>query len=124
MERQQAKQIMAGLILMAIGFVFLGRRLDIVPVIDLHRLWPVFLVLAGAVRLTVRRKDGGRSGYGLVLIGGIFLLHTYRVWSIQQSWPLFIVAAGLTLIAEQIGQRPSRPSRTEAGGPQDQETGR
>ena len=121
MERQQAKQIMAGLILMAIGFVFLGRRLDIVPVVDLHRLWPVFLVLAGAVRLTVRRKDGGRSGYGLVLIGGIFLLHTYRIWSIQQSWPLFIVAAGLTLIAEQIGQR---PSRTEAAATRDTVTGR
>jgi hypothetical protein len=78
------------------------------------RLWPLLLIVSGITRVivpiertvtdpsgqpgvTVRRYRLG-SGFWLVAIGGLMLLHVNRVLSLRESWPLFIVAGGLSMM--------------------------
>jgi hypothetical protein len=108
MTREQASAVTWGLILIALGVVLLGHRLDVVPYVSLHRLWPVLLIIAGVVRLTVPADGGPRHGLGLVLVGGIFLMHTFRVMTLRDSWPLFIVAGGVSMVLEGLFRKTVR----------------
>ncbi len=95
MSTRQGSQIATGVLLIALGLIFLGERQNFVPTIDLGRLWPVLLIVLGLGRFA----DGGwqRSGLWLVLIGVLFLLSNYHIFPLHDSWPLFIVAGGLSL---------------------------
>ena len=50
---------------------------------------------ASSSRRMPRAEIGGLT---LVLTGAIFLAHTYRVVRLHDSWPLFIVIAGLSVM--------------------------
>lgn len=53
----------------------------------------------GFARLAVPGEDGRRgSGGWLVFLGVLFLLHTYEILRLSTSWPLFIVAAGVSIV--------------------------
>jgi len=99
MDRRQTSQITTGLLLVALGLIFLGERLDLVPSIDLRRLWPVFLLVIGFGKFMEVRPDGRRGGGGwMMFLGVLFLLHTYNIFRLNDSWPLFIVAGGLSIL--------------------------
>lgn len=89
----------AGTVLIVVGIVLLLGRLDLPGDWHMHGLWPLILIAIGLVRLfgTDRRRPAG-SGLGLVLVGAIFLLHTQRVFMLYDSWPLFIVVGGLSIL--------------------------
>jgi hypothetical protein len=53
---------------------------------------------------SARAEGRAGGGYWLLFLGGVFLLHTYRVLTLEQSWPLFIVMAGLSVIFGQDRQ--------------------
>jgi hypothetical protein len=42
-DRNQTSQVTAGVLLIALGLVFLGQRLDLITGLDISRLWPVIL---------------------------------------------------------------------------------
>ncbi len=104
-------QIVTGVLLIALGAIFLADRLGAGPAWHFHRLWPVILIVLGAAKMAVRRVDGRRGdGFWLVVAGSLFLLHTYDVLSLDRSWPLFIVAAGVSIL---MGARGPHPVRKE-----------
>jgi hypothetical protein len=108
MTREQASATTWGLVLIALGIVFLGDRLDWMPGFGIHRLWPVLIIIAGLVRLTVPNPAGPRQGIGFVLVGGIFLMHTTRYLPLHDSWPMFIVVAGVVMLLEGLFSKPAR----------------
>ena len=93
-----------GLVLIVLGLLMLGDQLSIGldPFgvrLDFGRLWPVILLVIGAGRFVAARRDGRPGGgYWLLFLGGLFLFHTYDILSLDRSWPLFIVAGGLSLM--------------------------
>jgi sulfite exporter TauE/SafE len=95
MSTRQGSQVATGVLLIALGLIFLGERQHFVPVIDLGRLWPVLLIVLGLGR--VAESGWHRSGLWLVFIGALFLLSNYDIFPLRDSWPLFIVAGGLSL---------------------------
>jgi hypothetical protein len=97
MTKEQLSRVTWGLALIALGLIFLGDRLDVIPGISLGRLWPVFIIIAALVRLIARAEGRPYDSLGWLLIGGILLMHTYRIMSIRDSWPLFIVVGGLMM---------------------------
>lgn len=108
MNAQQAKQVRTGLLLIAVGVLFLGSELSFWGSLYISRLWPLALLVLG-VGFVLFPGDGGRSsGFWLVLTGSVFLLHTYRVVSIRDSWPVFIVAAGIAVLAAGLKRTPRR----------------
>lgn len=116
MDRRQRGQVTAGAILIGLGLIFLAAQTN-VHVFGLHRLWPVILLVIGAIKFIIPdedpRKGGGRTGGAwLIFVAVVFLMNNYGVMSIAQSWPLFIVAGGVSILL-------SRPRRT--GEPQARE---
>jgi hypothetical protein len=82
-----------GLVLIALGGLFLADRVFWLPVDAFSRYWPVILILLGSGHFFSRERRGGMPW--LLVVGVIMLLHTTDVLRLNDSWPLFIVAAGL-----------------------------
>jgi len=111
MNRKQSSQVTMGVVLVAVGLILLGDQLGLSVSWNIGRLWPLVLIVLGAARVASPHQSGA-SGYMLFLIGVIFLLHTFDYMTLDQSWPLFIVAAGLSIL---FGRRNACAPRKEAG---------
>lgn len=103
-----------GLLLITIGAIFF---LDRQGYGGMRSLWPLILIVMGLTTMLFPRDRSVRpgvivvgrrgrrdcrqhrfSGIWLIVVGVIFLLHVNGILSIHQSWPLFIVAAGLGIV--------------------------
>ena len=99
MDRTQVSQVMAGVMLIALGLIFLGKRLDLISGLDISRLWPLILFIIGFGKFFGPRVEGqARSGLWLMFLGSLFLAHTFRIMTLDRSWPLFIVAGGVSIM--------------------------
>ena len=111
MTHPHASQIRTGLILITIGLLFLVGQFEWFP-LTFGKIWPYFVVALGVGLLCFPGDDGGRSGaWWLIFVGGIFLLHTYGVASLRDTWPLFIVASGISLMTSGPGRQAARKDR-------------
>ena len=89
----RAAQVVTGLILIAIGLLFLADRMMFTHAFS--RYWPVLLIIWGLGHAVQRRRGGG---VWLMGTGVILLLHTTDTLRLDDSWPLFIVIAGLNAV--------------------------
>src|SRR5262245_34163132 len=130
---RRTSQAITGLLLVVLGGLFLIDRMADQWGWELSfgRLWPVLLIIAGLavafshqdseIKVTTapdgtvlrdQHVSGRRYGDGLflMLVGVLLLAHMNHWMSMRQSWPLFIVAAGLSMIFGR-GRRRHRRSR-------------
>ena len=99
MTSKQASHFTFGLLLIAVGLVLLSGQLDLGWRAGLRHLWPVvFLVLGAGHLLNSEASDRVGKGLWFLCIGGVLLLHSYDILSLRQSWPLFIVAGGVSMM--------------------------
>ncbi|MEZ5315857.1 MAG: DUF5668 domain-containing protein [Vicinamibacterales bacterium] len=113
MERGQVSELTKGLVIIVLGLLFLGDQLGWAREWQFGRLWPLLLIVFGLGRLLGSGGRGRRSGgLTMALFGGILLMHTQRVMDLQQSWPLFIVVGGISVI---VGAFFCRDGRDDAG---------
>jgi len=97
-DGRQAKQLTTGILLVTIGLIFLGERLEPGTAWDFGRLWPVILLVVGLGRFLSPHEGRPSGGIWFLFLGVLFLMNNYRVMSLRQSWPLFIVAAGVSIL--------------------------
>ena len=109
MTGKQSSRVAFGLILIALGVTLLARQLDFGWAFSIGRLWPVvfFAIAAGHLANAEGRLLLARATW-FTFLGTIFLLHTFGVMSLRVSWPLFIVAGGVSLLMEQIARQLGR----------------
>lgn len=94
-----SSKVAVGVFLIVLGLVALAGRQHFIPVVGFGRLWPLILILLGFGRFAAKTDDGKhRGGLWFMFIGGLFLLHTLDIVRIDQSWPLFIVAGGVSIL--------------------------
>ena len=96
MKSKQASHMTMGLVIVAVGLIMLAGQLDWNW--NFGRLWPVILIVIGLGKFLSRGEDALGSGVTFLFLGGIFLLHTFRIFTLSHSWPLFIVMAGLSMV--------------------------
>lgn len=88
-----------GLVLVAIGALFLLDNLHIVHVSTWFAYWPVILIAIGLVKLVDSTHTGGRIAGGVLMgVGGLFLADNLGYLSIDQMWPLALIAVGVFLL--------------------------
>ena len=111
-NREQAKQTTTGAVLIASGVLLFISQLDWGPLWSLGRLWPVVIIAVGLPSLLFGDKEGNRGGSLCVTLSGvIFFLHTLRILSLRDSWPLFIVAAGAAMFLDGIVRPAAKPTK-------------
>jgi hypothetical protein len=91
--------IVGGVILILVGLMLLAGNYELGIDINVGRMWPLILIVIGLAKVTFPEGESRLGGMPLVFVGGIFLAHNYDVMSIHESWPLFIVAAGIGVLA-------------------------
>ena len=96
MDSKRASHFTGGLIVLAIGLFLLAGNLDWSW--NAGRLWPMVFVIIGIGKLVSGGAENRGSGLWFLFLAGIFFLHTFRIFTLQHSWPLFIVMAGLGMI--------------------------
>jgi hypothetical protein len=110
----QRGRLVAGLVLMAVGAIFLLGRLDVLPEHPLSLYWPVILVVMGIGKLIAGIGRGFGSGVWLVFVGlwaQANLLHWFGLdW--HNSWPLFLIFVGVCVLgSELLRNRGARDAR-------------
>jgi hypothetical protein len=102
MERERDRdngRWVAGTLMIVLGVLMLLARLDLPEPWAFDGLWPLLVIALGLARFWSSRADGRRgTGLGFVFVGLIFLLHTQDILSLHDSWPLFIVGGGVSIL--------------------------
>jgi hypothetical protein len=115
----------AGIVLLIIGVVFLLTNLGFFYVEDVHRFWPVILIVIGAAKALgySRWGYGGPRllwGGGLMVVGGMLLAHNFgyihgNVWQI--IWPMWLIFLGISFLFRQTFWHNGIPPGGSLGGP-------
>lgn len=97
-----------GLILIGIGSLFLLERLGYIESATVRQYWPGIIGLVGAGQLFAAR-DAAQAAKGafLVFLGCWLYVSIQRLWglSFQNSWPLILIAVGLTDIVSGLSAK-------------------
>ena len=100
-EQNKAKRIGWGLLLLAVGVLFILRNLGFIPphIDDMIFTWQSILIAVGIVKFLF--DDNKALGAITILFGAFFLvpeLFDVRVDFIDVFWPLLLIGAGLLII--------------------------
>jgi hypothetical protein len=110
-----APGLVAGIVLTALGTLFVLDSFGVLDAGTLFDYWPLFLILPGLAHLLWPRKHADRF-WGAILtgIGTLLLLRNLGVFwiSFRHVWPVVLVLLGLYLVWRARGPRPGEP-----GGP-------
>jgi len=101
-----SSHITGGLILVAIGVLFLLGNLNLVHASYWVSYWPVILIVIGLVQLVDSTSSSGRIGGGVMLVvGGLFLADNlgYINFPIWNLWPLILIGVGLMMLWNRAG---------------------
>lgn len=131
--RDEPSGMGAGILLVTVGLLFMADRQGWVSFVH---LWPVILIVLGVVMLVfpkdavgdvgatsgrrgaIRgRRSRASGGIWLIFVGGLLLANQNHWLLFRDSWPLFIVAGGLAMIAGNINRRPRSGTEPEATSP-------
>jgi Domain of unknown function (DUF5668) len=102
-------QIIWGLTLVTIGAAFLAQRMEWIRLDNPFRLWPAVFIAMGLGSLLSGGQGSLLGAFSFFWMGTIFFLHNFDVVGLQDSWPLFIVLAGITTTWKALA--PPRPTR-------------
>ena len=101
-KRHYQGRIFSGLVIIAIGVIFLLANMDKLDFGDFISIyWPMILIVIGISHLLTSGFQNAGVGLFLIAIGAFFQLNNLgvlggRVWT--YFWPLLIIAAGLWII--------------------------
>lgn len=104
------RQILWGVLLMALGGVFLLDQTGVVEMPSVWKFWPVVLLVLGVSRLFTRQPGAAAM---FVLMGLSFFAAEFN-WiglSYHNFWPLLLVAVGVGIVIKAIGGEESRVLR-------------
>ena len=95
------KQIMWGLVLIALGLIFLLDRMDIVEAETLWHYWPLLMVVAG-INQTIGYPSARQFRNGLwTIFTGLWLFAVFENlfgMTFRNSWPLFLLMGGALMV--------------------------
>ena len=111
-DRGATSQVLMGVLVIAIGLLFLLDNLDIIDVHDALAFWPLVFIFAGVAKLLdTTSPNGYLVGLAGIGIGVTMILHRLGIiyFSWRAAWPLVLIAVGaLVVYRAMTGQRMAR----------------
>src|SRR5215510_11404527 len=104
--RYTSPGLVPGLVVAALGVLFLLNNLKIVHIYSWWLLWPVILIVIGFQKLIDSPHSNERASGGVLIVIGTAFLATNLGWvssSIWEWWPLLLIAAGLAMLFNRTG---------------------
>lgn len=98
MDPQQSKQLTFGLVVVAIGLMLFASQLDWGWNFHIGRLWPAVFVALAVGHFASSSREAWKDGAWFLFLAVIFFMHTFYVLRLTDSWPLFVVAAGVSFM--------------------------
>jgi hypothetical protein len=90
---------------MLFGVTLLLDHLGLTDGFDYALFWPLVVIAIGLGKLSQRGGDGRRHGGWWVFFGSWMLLSQLHVLWLRDSWPLFLVAVGISMVWKEIRTR-------------------
>ena len=100
-----------GLVIMALGVTILLDRAGVVSIYGHFIFWPFVLITIGLIKLLKRRATGRREGGWWLFLGVWLLLNDMDVLRFRTSWPLILVAIGVSIVWNAVFPRARRAAR-------------
>jgi hypothetical protein len=93
--------LIAGTILLAVGFLFLLNNFDFLELGPVTHFWPLIIIAVGVSKfLTAEHPVERRKGAWWMMIGLWFLISTLHLYgfSFHNSWPILLIVLGINSI--------------------------
>ena len=94
--------IIFGLMLVAVGAVWMLNNLDIIQFhFKLKQWWPLILIAIGLIHLANGRRFFEPGAWFMILLGGAFLLTANNIlaWQdILKYWPVLLIIIGISIV--------------------------
>lgn len=97
----RVNQLVWGLVILALGCIFLLDNLRVIEGRAIVRLWPVILVIFGIMKVVQSPRHGSSIfGWILIFVGGAMTLHRLDVIYFRFSdwWPALLIVVGAGLL--------------------------
>jgi len=94
-------RVLLGALLVAAGAALLLDRLGAMPMLWRDRIWPMLLIGYGFARM-LQPREQGRIGLFFVLAGAWWLAGVSGWISLEQTWPLLVVAIGISMMFQAV----------------------
>jgi len=110
-------QLLTGVLIVAIGLVFLLDNLNVIGSRQLLRYWPALLIFVGVRKLFETRDSGSAIvGVALASAGGLLLLDNLNVirFSFWQLWPLLLMVFGVHVLMRGLSGPPAPNDVTDS----------
>lgn len=108
-ERGMSSQVLMGVLVIAIGLLFLLDNLDIIEIHDALAFWPLVFIFAGVAKLLdTSTPNGYLVGLAGIGIGTVMILNRLGIidFSWRMAWPLVLIGVGAFVVYQAMtGQR-------------------
>lgn len=124
-QRHGAGQILIGVVVIAVGCLFLLENLGMLDFDYTLQFWPAILILAGALKLSQSEQGGGKIAGGVLIgLGVLLILKSTGLFHI--SWrtlaPLLMIGLGLVVIFKSAQNRRPVSMLDKSGGALDNDS--
>jgi hypothetical protein len=111
---RRSQRAFIGLIIMGLGVVLLPDRAGMIGEVGRMGFWPVAVICVGLVKLATQRDGERLDGGWWLFFGVLLLLDQLRVLRFRESWPLILVALGISMAWHAVVRhRPRTHERVE-----------
>jgi hypothetical protein len=105
--------VLIGTAIVLLGVTLLLGRAGVILHLHYNVFWGAIVLAVGLVKLSHPPEHGRRHGGWWVFFGAWMLLNETRVWRAHESWPLLLVAAGVSIVWKELASRPGRRETVE-----------
>ena len=110
----KAGGVVIGVTLMLFGAAIMLDRAGLIDGVHYTAFWGLMVMTIGIVKLSQVGPEGSRHGGWWLFFGTWMLLNETSAWRFRESWPLLIVAVGVSMVWKEIaGRRSSARARVE-----------
>jgi hypothetical protein len=96
--RTNAGGMFIGVMIMLFGVTLLLDQAGVIDGPGYAIFWPLVVITVGLVKLSHPGRDGRRHGGWWVFFGAWMLLTQMHLVWLRESWPLFLVAIGVSMV--------------------------
>lgn len=103
--RSASSQVILGVIVIALGLMFLLDNLDIFNISHAIGFWPVMFIVFGILKLADTKSGSGNLAGGLLIaLGGVMVLNNlgYIHLNMRAAWPVLIILVGVGVVYKSL----------------------